>query len=62
MRWLFILLIPLALGGCVTEQQPALPMALGPSESAEGTCLRYGDAPAFGDCGDEAVVSVTPAQ
>jgi hypothetical protein len=47
---LLILLIPLALAGCVTEQAPTLPMTLGPSDSAKAACLTYGDAPTFGDC------------
>jgi len=47
---LLILLMPLALAGCVTEQVPVLPMTLGPSEAAQASCLQYADAPAFGDC------------
>lgn len=47
---LLILVIPLALAGCVTEQTPTLPMALAPSEAAQASCLDMPDAPAFGDC------------
>jgi len=50
MKRLLIVLVPLALGGCVTEQAPTLPMALGPAEAANATCLTYGDTPTFGDC------------
>lgn len=50
MKWLLIVLAPLALAGCVTEQAPLLPMTLGPAEAVQATCLTYGDTPAFGDC------------
>ncbi|MDJ0513536.1 MAG: hypothetical protein QNJ62_08850 [Methyloceanibacter sp.] len=50
MRWLMIVLAPLVLAGCVTEQGPALPMTLAPAETAQATCLTYGDAPAYGEC------------
>ena len=50
MKWLLIVLAPLALAGCVTEQAPTLPMTLGPSEAAHASCLTYGDTPTFGDC------------
>jgi len=50
MKWLLIVLMPLALAGCVTEQATTLPMALGPAETADATCLTYGDTPTFGDC------------
>jgi len=50
MRWLLIVLAPLVLAGCVTEQGPALPMALAPAETARTACLTYGDAPAYGEC------------
>lgn len=49
-RRLLILLMPLALAGCVTEQGPALPMTLGPAAAAQASCLTYGDTPAYGDC------------
>jgi hypothetical protein len=61
-RWLLIVLMPVALAGCVTEQPPGLPMALGPSDAAETRCLRYGfpaDAPAFGDCKRPGAVSTS---
>ena len=48
MKRLLIVLMPLALAGCVTERAPVLPMTLGPSE-AEAVCLQIDDAPAF-DC------------
>ena len=47
---LALVLAPLGLAGCVTEQAPMLPMTLGPSEAAQATCLTYGDTPTFGDC------------
>ncbi len=50
MKRLLIVLVPLALAGCVTEQAPTLPMALGPAEAAKAACLTYGDTPTFGDC------------
>lgn len=50
MRWLLIVLAPLALAGCVTEQGPALPMTLAPAETAQAACLTYGDTPTFGEC------------
>ncbi len=50
MRWLLIVLVPLALAGCVTEQGLALPMALAPAETAQAACLTYGDTPTFGEC------------
>ncbi|WP_424041544.1 hypothetical protein [Methyloceanibacter sp.] len=53
MRWLLIALAPLALAGCVTEQGPALPMSLAPSETAQAACLTYGDTPTFGECSDQ---------
>ena len=53
-----ILLMPLALAGCVTEQGPSLPVTLGPSAAAQASCLTYGDTPAYGDC-DQAELSVT---
>ncbi len=50
MRWLLIVLAPLALAGCVTDQGPALPMTLAPAETAQAACLTYGDTPTFGEC------------
>jgi hypothetical protein len=50
-KWLLILVLPLAslaLAGCITEQNSALPMALAPSDSAQTICLTYGDTPAYG--------------
>ena len=58
-KWLLILLLPVALTGCVTEQNSALPMALGPSDTAKATCLGYGDTPTFGDCQAPAALSST---
>jgi hypothetical protein len=58
-KWLLILLMPLALAGCVTEQAPTLPMTLGPSETAQATCLTYADAPTFGDCKKAGTASVS---
>ena len=49
-KWLMILLLPVALAGCVTARAPALPMALGPSDNGQASCLSYGDTPTFGDC------------
>jgi hypothetical protein len=57
-KWLLIALLPLGLAGCVTGGEPALPMALGPSDDAE-TCLRYADAPAFGNCDGAGAVSIS---
>lgn len=45
-----IVLVPLALAGCITEQTPTLPMALAPADAAEAGCLTYGDTPTFGEC------------
>jgi hypothetical protein len=59
LKWLLILLPPLALAGCVTEQNSALPMALAPSDTAPASCLTYGDVPAFGDCKGQGAVSVS---
>ena len=58
MKWLLIVLLPLALGACVTDNNAALPMTLAPTDDAQ--CLRYGDAPTFGDCAKPA--AATPAQ
>ena len=54
-KWLLILVESLALAGCVTEQNSVLPMTLGPSEAAQATCLTYGDTPAYGCKGQDAV-------
>jgi hypothetical protein len=62
LKWLPILLLPLALVGCVTEQRSALPMALAPGDAAQAACLTYGDVPAFGDCkGSDSSVDVSRA-
>jgi hypothetical protein len=50
MKWLLIVLLPVALAGCVTGQNQALPMSLAPSDTTSASCLSYADAPAFGDC------------
>jgi hypothetical protein len=50
MQKLLILLLPLALAGCVTGQEPTLPMALGPSDTAQASCLQIGDAPTLDNC------------
>jgi hypothetical protein len=54
---LMILLLPLALAGCVTEQNGALPMALAPSDTASASCLGYGNIPTYGDCKSPAGLS-----
>jgi hypothetical protein len=53
---ILIILIPLVLAGCVTEQPPVLPMALAPTEVEQASCLDIPDAPAFGDCDGETVL------
>jgi len=58
-KWLVILLLPVALAGCVTEQNSALPMALGPSDTTPASCLTYGDTPAYGDCQGPGPVSIS---
>lgn len=60
LKYLPILLLPLALTGCVTEQRSALPMALAPGDAAQAACLTYGDEPAFGDCNGPETVTVPP--
>ena len=60
-KWLLMLLLPVALAGCVTEQNSALPMALAPSDTAPASCLTYGNAPAYGDCKAQGAVSVSQA-
>jgi hypothetical protein len=50
MKGLLILVLPLLLAGCVTGQEPALPMALGPSDTAQAACLQIGDAPTLDGC------------
>jgi hypothetical protein len=57
-KWLLILVLPLGLAGCVTEQNSMLPMTLGPSDAAQATCLTYGDTPAYG-CKGQGSVSVS---
>jgi hypothetical protein len=57
---MLILLLPLGLAGCVTGQDPALPMALGPGDTAAASCLTYGDTPTFGDCQGPEAISVVP--
>jgi len=57
-KWLLILVLPLAalsLAGCVTEPSATLPMTLGPSDAAQASCLTYGDTPAYGCKGQDAV-------
>ena len=54
-KWLLILVLPLGLAGCVTEQNSMLPMTLGPSDAAQATCLTYGDTPAYGCQAPDAV-------
>jgi hypothetical protein len=61
-KWLAILLLPLALAGCVVDQNSPLPMALGSTDTGStdagwATCLTYGDAPTFGNCKGPAPVS-----
>lgn len=58
-KWLAILVLPVALAGCVTGQNSPLPMALGPSDTAEAACLTYDDTPTFGDCQAPAALSST---
>jgi hypothetical protein len=57
-KWLLILVLPLGLAGCVTEQSSMLPMTLGPSETDAATCLTYGDTPAYG-CKAPGAVSIS---
>ena len=59
LKWLAILLLPLALAGCVTERGPQLPMTLAPADDAQASCLRYGDAPTFGDCAKPGSVTIS---
>jgi len=49
-KWFLVALVPVALAGCVADQGPALPLALGPADTAQASCLRYAGAPAYGDC------------
>ncbi len=58
-KWLLILVLPVTLAGCVTEQKSALPMALGPSDTAPASCLTYGNTPAYGDCQGPGAVSIS---
>ncbi|ODA68729.1 hypothetical protein A7A08_00561 [Methyloligella halotolerans] len=55
-----ILLLPLALAGCVTEERQPLPMSLGPTDGA-ASCLEVGDSPSFSDCKGPATVTI-PAE
>ena len=48
-------LLALSLAGCVTEPSATLPMTLGPSDTAQAACLTYGDTPAYGCKGQDAV-------
>jgi hypothetical protein len=57
-KWLLILVLPLGLAGCVTEQNSMLPMTLAPSDAAQATCLTYGDTPAYG-CKGQGAVSIS---
>lgn len=57
---LLIVLLPLALAGCVTEERQPLPMALGPAD-AGASCLEYGDSPSFSDCQGSGTVTI-PAE
>ncbi len=50
MTRLLILMLPLALAGCITGQPSPLPMALGPSGTAQAACLQIGDAPTVDGC------------
>ena len=59
MKWLVILVLPVALAGCVTEKSSALPMALAPGDTAPAACLSYGDTPAYGDCQGPGAVSIS---
>lgn len=56
MKRILIVLVPLALAGCVTEQPPVLPMTLAPTQVEQASCLDIPDAPAFGDCDGETVL------
>lgn len=58
-KWLLILVLPLGLAGCVTEQNSALPMALAPSDTAQADCLTYGDTVAYGCKATPGSVSVS---
>lgn len=57
-KWLLIALTAVALAGCVTERAPTLPMALGPSDTAQASCLTYADAPTYGNCSTPGSVSL----
>ena len=58
MRWLIMLLMPLALAGCAVGTLK-LPMALGPSDTAPASCHRPGDTPTYGDCNSPTALSST---
>jgi hypothetical protein len=55
-RWLVMLLVPLALAGCEVGHLK-LPMTLGPSGTAPASCLS--DTTAHGDCKSSAALSGT---
>ena len=61
MKWLPIILLPVALAGC-TVGHVKLPMTLGPSDAPHVTCLTYDGAPAYGDCKGPGAVSITQEQ
>lgn len=60
-KWLAFVLLPVALAGCSlgTVKLPMAPMALGPGDTANTTCLTYDGAPAYGDCESAESVSVS---
>ncbi|XSG82678.1 MAG: hypothetical protein ACPW61_02540 [Methyloligella sp. ZOD6] len=60
LRLLILLLLPLALAGCVTEERQPMPLALGPADGA-ASCLEYGDSPSFSDCKGAGTVKI-PAE
>ena len=57
LRLTILLMLPLILAGCVTEDRQALPMALGPTDG-QASCLEYGDAPSFSDCKGDGSVTI----
>jgi hypothetical protein len=58
MRWLIMLLIPLALAGCAVGTLK-LPMMLGPSNTAPASCHHSGDTATYGDCNSPTALSST---
>lgn len=58
MKWLLIVLMPVALAGCAVGHV-SLPMTLGPSDTGQAACIGYADAPAFGDCNKPGAVSIS---